>query len=210
MESSPRLPRIATWDTPPNSGDLLPSNDDALPNPNEHKEIEIDEVDDHDENHDSNAPLYLSHHTLMEQQKKRHQRHASSPQKVELSADFGNRRVSSPELSPHISASDRSIVSSQHHLSPNHSARRLHHGSSSRSKNKYSKMLSSHHLRNPSSSSRYAQNNETDKLQRKLQKLEQDMLSKNIQHDIMVNKEEMMAKRIKLSDTMRYTKRLSE
>ena len=44
----------------------------------------------------------------------------------------------------------------------------------------------------------------TDKLQRRLQKLEQDVLSKNIQHDIMVNKEEMMTKRLKLSVVRMY------
>merc|ERR1712154_248125 len=55
-----------------------------------------------------------------------------------------------------------------------------------------------HHITNPSHSRLHSRNN--DKLQRKQPKMGQEILSKNIQHDILTNKEEMMATRSKTRD----------
>lgn len=153
----------------------------------EHKEHEDKEmsrlhaISINDENTDGNimpVPFHLSRHHLAD--------HHEQNKKIKKNHD----RHDDIDPAPTVSS-----ISSMN-PSPNRFDR--HHRPMMRSTNFRSSNPSYSHHQNQQASAR--SNRESDKLQRRVQKLEQDILSKNIQHDIMVNKEEMMAKRLKTKD----------
>eukprot|EP01084_Bolivina_argentea_P106338 190312_1 len=137
-----------------------------------------------DENQDTNAPFHLSHHHLLEQNA------ANQNKKLEISPTRPN--FSSPQTQT------SSSVASSNHISSSSPYRHMMH--SSQPHRFHGHMMQGHSHKYSRQHASHARSTAHDNLQRRVQKLEQDVLSKNIQHDIMVNKEEMMGKRLKTKD----------